>query len=568
MYRGRTECLLNKRCDLTLPMLRTTKLIPLHTVLAILVLWFVNLGYRDLIDPDEGRYADIPREMVQTGDWITPRLNGFKYFEKPPLQYWMTATGFQLFGQSNTTARLWPALIGFLGALWVYFLGRAFYGPSAGFIAFVIVSSSLLYFSISHILTLDMSLSVFMLFAVGSFALAQSNRDEKNIVVRWMLLGWVSLALAVLTKGLVGLVLPLVTIGLYMLWQRDWQILRNLHLIAGGAVFLLVVTPWFVLVSQENEEFIEFFFIREHFDRYTTNVHRREGSPYYFLPILGLGLVPWTLSVIRAFTDRSLYTSSNGSGQFNVNRFFIVYVFFIFFFFSISSSKLHGYILPVFPVIALLTGRWLSTSENASADGGLMLVLSVLLLLVGANIEGFVAFPIYENLSGGLFGAAFGLAVGGFALLFIRRYNFQLSLGCAAFCAVLAFQSLLWSFQEASPMRSSRDVATALQAHGVTQDTPVYIIATYSHSLPFYLKRHVKLALYKGELEMGIDSEPDKWISTFPAFMSLWQAENRAAVVLNHNDTVAITALLENSDTTTIYRGPSKVALLKTLVDN
>jgi 4-amino-4-deoxy-L-arabinose transferase-like glycosyltransferase len=168
------------------------------------LVWFGSLEYRKLIKPDEGRYAEIPREMVASGDWLTPRLNGIKYFEKPPLQYWATATAFTLLGQSDGTARLWPGLTGFLGVLVAWFAGRRLFGPSAGLLAATTLASSLLYLMIGHINTLDMGLSFFLEVAVCGFLLAQREDTHAR---RWMLIAWAALALAVLSKGIVALVL-------------------------------------------------------------------------------------------------------------------------------------------------------------------------------------------------------------------------------------------------------------------------------------------------------------------------------------------------------------------------
>ena len=242
------------------------------------IIWFALLGYRDLIEPDEGRYAEIPREMVASGDWVTPRLNDFKYFEKPALQYWMTAISFKLFGESNASARLWTALIGFVCGLFIWYLGAKLFNPEAGFYGFIITISGLLFVGLGHYLTLDMGVSAFMVLGVGSLALAQSRRDDPVHVRNWMLLGWSMLAGAVLTKGLIGVVLPGGAVVLYSLWQRDWALWKNLHLFKGLLLFLLLTVPWFVAVSLANEEFAEFFFIHEHFDRYTTTAHQREGS--------------------------------------------------------------------------------------------------------------------------------------------------------------------------------------------------------------------------------------------------------------------------------------------------
>jgi len=140
---------------------------------AFALLWFGTLGERKLARPDEGRYAEIPREMVATGDWTTPRLNGYKYFEKPALQYWATAIAYELFGINEWTARLWTALTGFLGVLLVFYLGNRAFGPPVGRLAATILGSSLLWFIIGHINTLDMGVSFFMSLAVAGLVLAE-----------------------------------------------------------------------------------------------------------------------------------------------------------------------------------------------------------------------------------------------------------------------------------------------------------------------------------------------------------------------------------------------------------
>src|SRR3954465_862145 len=133
------------------------------------IVWFSALGYRSLAKPDEGRYAEIAREMAVTGDWVTPRLNGIKYFEKPALQYWATAAAFRAFGEREWAARLWTGLCGFWGVLLAFFAGRRLYGAAAGLLAGAVLGSSLMYFVMGHLNTLDMGLAVFLEAALVAF---------------------------------------------------------------------------------------------------------------------------------------------------------------------------------------------------------------------------------------------------------------------------------------------------------------------------------------------------------------------------------------------------------------
>jgi 4-amino-4-deoxy-L-arabinose transferase-like glycosyltransferase len=264
------------------------------------IAWFCNLGYRHLAKSDEGRYAEIPREMVASGDWLTPRLNGFKYFEKPPLQYWATAAAFSVFGQTEWAARLWPGLTGFFGVLLVFWFGSRLLGPPAGLYGAAVVASSAIYVSIGHMLTLDMGLTLFMSASVFSIALAQRDQASEAERRRWMLLAWAAAALAVLSKGLIGIVLPAGAIALYVLVERDWKVLARLHAVSGALLFVAIAAPWFAAVSIVNPEFFRFFFIHEHFERFLTQVHRRDEPAWYFIPVLLAGVLPWILSLFPA----------------------------------------------------------------------------------------------------------------------------------------------------------------------------------------------------------------------------------------------------------------------------
>ncbi len=216
-------------------------------ILLCAVLWFGLLGQRDLFDPDEGRYAGIPAAMVDTGDWLTPRLNDFKYFEKPVLQYWGTAVAFKVFGKSNTSARLWTALLGFATALFSMLVASRLYGQRAAIYTFLICISYLMVVAFGHYLTLDMALSAFVVMGIGCLVIAQSDQTDAKRTRNWMLLGWAALALATLTKGLVAIVLPAAAIAVYSLWQRDWGLYGRLQLFKGLLLYLVITAPWFEL---------------------------------------------------------------------------------------------------------------------------------------------------------------------------------------------------------------------------------------------------------------------------------------------------------------------------------
>ncbi len=323
-----------------------------------LIIWCGNLEYRKLALSDEGRYSEIPRYMVVSGVWLTPRLNGIKYFEKPPLQYWATAAAYETFGMQQWTARLWPALTGMLGILAVFYTGRRLFGAECGLYAALVLGSSVMYALIAHVNTLDMGLTFFLGLGLVAMLIAFDPRTAARASQWWMHVAWAALAGAVLSKGLIGIVLPAAVVVLYMLFKRDFALWRKLHLVTGGLLFLSICAPWFIAVSLVNPEFPWFFFVHEHFQRYTTTIHNRYQSWYYFIPVLLAGILPWTITLLDTlFNARKCITNDSG---FNSALFLLIWTGLIFVFFSLSDSKLVSYILPIFPALALLIGMRLS----------------------------------------------------------------------------------------------------------------------------------------------------------------------------------------------------------------
>jgi len=510
------------------------KYFPLFVLFITSIIWFSLLGHRDLIDPDEARYAEIPREMVASGDWITPRLNDLKYFEKPVLQYWLTAVSFKLFGESNFSARLWLALSGYICALFIGFVGFRLYSKDAGYFAYLITISSLLFAVLGHNLTLDMSLTLFMTLGVGSLALAQNARAIPQQNRNWMLLGWASLAGAVLTKGLVAIVLPGAAAFFYMLWQRDWSLIKYLHLIKGLLLLFCLASPWFFMVSDANEEFFHFFFIREHFERFTTTEHRREGPIYYYIPILLLGVCPWLITSLSSLFKPQFSWRVTTSGHFDMDRFFWVYIVLVIIFFSLSGSKLPSYILPVFPFIALLAAKRITYSKIIKGDQWVLLVLSVVFFIIALFVEKFASelYPaeLYANYRPWIIVAAifFGLAS---ISIFKLKHNIKLGITLASIFSLLSFQSLLGGFQEIGFTRSAVAEAAAISEQ-LPDTANVYALYSYPQALPFYLKRTITIVGYEGELEMGIHSEPHKWIPSLDEFTIRWNQESQAAAIM------------------------------------
>jgi len=499
------------------------------------IIWFSLLGYRDLFDPDEGRYAQIPAAMVDSGDWLTPRLNGIKYFEKPALQYWASAAVFRLVGKSNASARVVPALAGYLGALFAAFLAYRLFGTRAAFFAFLFTLSSLMWVAMGHILNLDMLLSVCLFFGIGCLAIAQTDRRDKTRLRYWMLAGWVALALAVLTKGLIGVVLPAASVLAYSLWQRDWRIWKHLQLAGGLLLLFLVVSPWFVAVSLKNPEFPYFFFIHEHWERYTTGVHHREGPIYYFVPFLVFGLLPWLAVSLNALAKPAFKWLPETPGSFNAVRLLWSFVAVTFIFFSLGNSKLPAYILPVIPVIMVLAAQRMAGMKKPGFDRWLMALLSVATLIVAFNLVWLThsrySMQLLSEYRPWLLTAAGLFAVSALVLHALSRRPMT-AVSISALTSLLAFQTMLWGAQSLASARSGRMVAEAI-ASSVPADTPVFTVGTCPESAVFYLGRTLRVAFYTGEFEFGFEQEPELQITDTRQFLSEWYALKTAAMIIN-----------------------------------
>ena len=505
-------------------------------VVAIALIWFANLEYRTLIKPDEGRYAEIPREMVVSGDWVTPRLNGLKYFEKPPLQYWATATAYTLLGEHQWTSRLWTGLTGFAGILLVWFAGLRLFGREAAGYAALLLSSSLLYVLMGHINTLDMGVTFFLTLGIVGLLLGQAQADttkQRN----WMVLAWAGLALAVLSKGLMGLVLPGAALFIYCVVQRDFGVLKRMHWLPGLAVFFVITVPWFVLVMKANPEFFERFFIYEHYTRFTTKDLGRYQPWYYFIPILLAGALPWTVLMFDTLF-RTLRNSGLPDKMFNTQRFLLIWAVFIYVFFSVSGSKLPSYLLPMFPALALLMGKRIAGMRGRVLFWQILPAVPVALLLLGlaVNVDKFASTPnqaeLYPHYRAWLVAAALvslaGLLAG---MLLLWREKKPVAMMVLALSALLAAQIGLSGYETVARERSARHIAEAIRSE-VKADVPFYSVLTYEQTLPFYLKRTFTLVQFQDEMAYGIKQEPQRWIPTLDEFAKVWAAQPEALAIM------------------------------------
>ncbi|MBR8122770.1 glycosyltransferase family 39 protein [Burkholderia multivorans] len=523
----------------------TPSRLPLNRIVLVLllvafaVIWFTPLGMRHLIPSDEGRYAEMAREMFVTGDWITPRYNGYKYFEKPPLQTWLNALTFAWFGIGEWQARLYTALASFAGVLLVGFTGARLFNPLSGFLAAVVLASSPYWNLMGHFNALDMGLAFWMALSLCALLLAQRPGLRPAAVRGWMWLCWAAMAFAVLSKGLVGVILPGAVLVLYTLIARDWALWKRLYLVSGLVLFFAIATPWFVLVQQRNPEFFNFFFIVQQFRRYLTPEQNRPGPFYYFVPVLLVGFLPW-LSVAWQSVRHALRMPRQPNG-FSPMLVLLIWSAFIFLFFSASHSKLISYVLPVAPALALIIGAYLPL---LGADRFRRHLLGYLVFFVAAAFGIiFLAYQGDARTPNALYRAFqiwlyVGLAIAAVLTLVAAWLNRRtgVTAALAAFGAAwLIFGTIGGTgHDEFGRYSSGALLAPAVRAElaKLPPDTPFYSIEMLDHTFPFYVGHTTIMVHRQDELAFGISVEPNKWVPTVDEWIARWKEDTHALAIM------------------------------------
>lgn len=505
--------------------------------IALAVSWFALLGVRPLFNPDEGRYAEIPREMLVTGDWLVPHLDDLVYIEKPPLQYWATALSFKLFGINVWAARFYAGLCGLCTVLVSAALARRLWGSAAAWRAGIMLASTLGMVVLSQQLTLDVSLTLFITGTLVSFCIAQDSQTAEGHRRRWMWLAWASAAAAFLTKGLIALVLPALTLVAYSLLYRHWKPWRRLSIFTGFALFASITVPWCVLMQRHVPQFFDFFFIREHFQRFLTRIEDRYEPVWFFVPVLAIGSLPWILPAARALG--SAWRIQRVPTDFSPRAFLWVWSVVVFVFFSLSDSKLIPYILPLFPALALLMAsadkEQLQRDLRATSSG---VIATGFVLLLGAAIlpqllHDPVRAPYFVELRLPLFAMGLVMLAGGWIAR--GRGEPAAPIGVTAYLCVVI---LLASSRLVAPLYSGASLAAQI-SHAIMPGTRIYAVRTYDQTLPFYLGRTMTLVDTRGELDFGLTLEPQKSLASLEDFVVRWRRELDALAVLEP-DTYAL----------------------------
>jgi 4-amino-4-deoxy-L-arabinose transferase-like glycosyltransferase len=504
-------------------------------VILAAILFFFHLGSYGLWEPDEARYAEIAREMLATHHFIIPHLNFVPYLEKPPLLYWMTAVSLKVFGVNEFAARLANARLAMLGVLATYLFGLKVFDRRRALLAGAILATSPLYSVMAQVLTTDMALAVFVTLAL--FGLFLHRSEGKS----WRWLFYSSMALAVMTKGPIGILVPSL-VALIFLWIRGLTIeeLRKLRPLAGLALVMAVAAPWFIAVALMMPGFVEFYFVGEHFRRFFEASYSHGGPFYYYVPVVLCGTLPWALAV--PFVRWRETSSGNRDGANQARNFCLVSAAVIFIFFSVAGSKLISYMLPAIPVLSLVLSDIIVT--QIETDSRRLIYPAALFAILGATLVsvGMVAHisSEYFTLTRQMIVVAGAIASAGGIVATILLVRSKPMLAIVIIAASAAGMLLTASFGRLAvePLRSYAALSREVARRAPTGRLVCY--HRYVQALPFYTHRRVILVgPWLSELSFGAAHSPDSaeyFLSSDADLQKLWTAERSAVLVIDQPD--------------------------------
>ncbi len=537
---------------------------------AAIVVCFVRLGGPALWEPDEGRYAEIPREMVATGDYVTPRNDWVRYFEKPPLVYWATAAAIKIFGRNEFAVRIQAAAASVGSVLVTEALGEAMFGAMVGLISAFALLLSPLFFIFARFATPDPALAFFFSGALACFYLAARKGDFRQGASRTLMIAASALlALGTLTKGPVALMLGGLVPLLWLIAEGRARDIARIRWPECAIVYLMITAPWFIVVSLRNPDFVRFFFLHEHVQRFLESTEHGWG-PWFFIPIVIGGMWPWLYFAPFAF---KLPKDSAARSEFiekpSARKFLMIWFVVVFVFFSIPRSKLGEYILPALPPLAIFAAagidalRWKEPGRVRRLFG-LFAAINLIPLLIVSAIVG-LGIPL--KLPGIL------VSDGLILVLILGAGSIVIWLVTCASCGI---RYLLWEIAvlsllviatvakgriDATPLSSYRGLASTIASHL----TEACILGSYHHfeqSVPFYTEHREVLVGYRGELGSFGDSPKAaaSFIATDGRLRALWSNGTCIILIANHSDLDHLDSLLTPAPSVIAVEG-KKVAL-------
>ncbi len=508
--------------------------------------FFSHLTALGLMGPDEPRYAAVAREMAESGDWVTPRLDGRPWFEKPALYYWGAALAFRAFGVNEFAARMPSASAAAVTALALAWAAWRFYGFATLWVALLIFPTCVGAFGFARVATPDMLFSAALTLAmVAACPVALAPRGEERSGKASVVLFGIFLGAATLAKGPAAIALAAGSIALWALGTRRWRpAFRLVHPLALLA-FCVTALPWYALCAARNPDFVRVFLFEHNFERYLTPLFRHEQPFWFFGPVLLLGLLPWTALLVGAARDAArLWQQKQWAHA--PGFFFACWAIFPVAFFSFSKSKLPGYVLPALPaVVLLLAGSAMrAAGEKTPFARGLLGAIGGTVVALAASSgywlrrlppESGLADP-HRVLAGIVLAAAGGLAI---ALLGLSQRPTAALLAAAVLMAGLVEAANRRVLPQLDPFLSPRAAARAAPASpGAAESLSVYRVhRAWHHGLNFYLHRELP--------QWSPQSPHGGWLYTNAQGLAELQRQGRRILLVEHGSPQALLVRLE-----------------------
>ncbi len=476
---------------------------------AMALLTLPNLGVQSLWDVDEGVNAEAAREMMEAGTWISPLFNFELRTAKPALLYWLQMTSYSMFGVNEFAARLPSVLAGMATVLLVYELARRMFGSATGLLAGIVLASALEFCMLSHAATPDSTLLTFTVLTFYLFWIGSRNGGRS-----WFIPCGMAAGLAVLTKGPVGVALPTAVIFFYLLWNRELKRLLDRRILLGFLGFFLVAAPWYILVTVETRGvWLKQFIGRENFERFARPMEYHSGPVYYHVVGVLILFAPWSILIGATIWNalREARRSTNetpGTGdERRACRFLLCWLSVYLVVFSIAATKLPNYVLPLYPALAILTGRcvdrwrtgdaafprWIMPAAVAGfAFVGIVTIVGLalaggLLSFRGMRIR---TFPGLENW---LWLGSIPIAGAITACIYLVRQQRNYSVGSLATAAVLFVASLAAFPAECfDAYKAPRQLVAQADLQQPHRDIRLVSLYWFQPSVVFYSRREVE----------------------------------------------------------------------------
>lgn len=503
-----------------------------------------------LLTPDEGRYAGIAEYMLRHGAWITPKQDGITFLDKPILVYWLEIFSMKLFGINEFAARIVPLCFGVLGVNMTYIAGRGLFNRRTALLAALILMTSPLYFFEAHYSNMDLAVAVLISGALWMSLLGfQLKPGLQRRSYFWV--AYVFAALAILTKGLIGIVFPMMIIGLWILCLNEWRQLKHMSLFPGLLIILLLVCPWYFAAEYQTHGFFNYFFVVQQFDRYTGEGFNMMNPVYYYLLIILVGMLPWSIFLPQAIVNRGKQLI--GFRKASKTWFLVLWVIMILIFFSIPSSKISSYILPVFPPLAMLIARYCDTQWHELLSkrstkislwilGLLMLAVIVAVYVLPGKLLKYGHAPLEYTVC--VTAIIFIVVLLGSQLhwlkkSFTRYFTFMFVSSIVIYLSIYAG---IRFYAPSTPKTIAKTISRALKPNGI-----IVAYYTYNADIPFYLNRSMYVTAnywqdpatrlrddWRSELAKGADLEgKTPLLMNDKTLKQLWSSNQRVIVYTN-----------------------------------